>query len=85
MIPRFHWGMFSIQWSLAVLLFVHSNIVAAQEGVCAEVRIEILQTVSLERHFFRQSKLQFKHSSKVAFCEQMSHWSQGYSPREVSK
>ena len=115
MIPRFYWGMFAIQWSLAILLFVHSNIVAAQEDVCAKFRIEILQTVSLERqafdailqirnglttvststtkiitkfvvsHFFLKSKFQIKHLSKAAFCEQMSHWSQGYSPREESK
>lgn len=85
MIPRFHWGMFSIQWSLAVLLFVRSNIIAVQEGVCAEVRIKILHTASLERHFFRQSKFQFQRSNKVACCEQKSHWSQGYAPGEESK
>ena len=85
MIPRFYWGMFAIQWPSAVLLFVHSNIVAAQQDVCAEVRIKILQTVSLERHFFRQSKFQFKRSNKVVCLEQMSHWSQVYSPREESK
>jgi hypothetical protein len=108
MIPRLNWGMFAIQWFLAILLFVHSSIVAAQEGVCAKFRIKILQTVSLERqafdailrirnglttvsssttiiitkfvvsHFFRQSKLQFKYSNKVACCEPMSHWSQDY-------
>lgn len=79
--PGFHWGMFSIQWFLAVLLFVRSNIIAIQEGVCAEVRFKILQTVN----FFQQSKFQFQRSNKVACCEPMSHWSQGYSPGEESK
>ena len=73
MIPRFHWGMFTIQWFLAVLLFVHSTIVAVQEGVCAEARFKILQIVS----FFQQSKFQFQHSNKVTCCEPMSHWSPG--------
>ncbi|MFC1797334.1 calcium-binding protein, partial [Pseudomonadota bacterium] len=52
MIPRLHWSFLAIQWSLAVVLFSHTQIVAAQGGVCAEVRIEILQTVSLERQAF---------------------------------
>ena len=85
MIPRFYWGMFAIQWFLAVLLLVLSNTVAAQEGVCAEVRIKTLYTASPERHVFRQSKFQFQRSNKIACCEPMSHWSQGYSPGEESK
>ena len=71
--PRFHWGMFTIQWFLAVLFFVCSDIIAVQKGVCAEVRFKILQIVS----FFQQSEFQFKYSNKVARCEPMSHWSQG--------
>jgi hypothetical protein len=35
-------------------------------------------------YFFRQSKFQFMRSNKAAFCEPMSFWSQGYSPREES-
>jgi hypothetical protein len=93
MIPGIYWGIFAIQSSLVILLFVHSNMVTAQKGVCTKTRIEIPQNVSLKRqvlnatsttkkitkfiasHFFRQSKFQFKRSSKAAFCEQMSHWS----------
>ena len=85
MVPRFYWGMLAIQWPSVVLLLVLSNIVATKEGVCAEVRIKILQTVSLERHFFRQSNFQFQRTNKVACCEPMSYWLQGYSPGEESK
>jgi hypothetical protein len=52
MIPRIHWGAIAIKCFLAILLFSHYGVAVALEGVCAEVRIEILQTVSLERQAF---------------------------------
>lgn len=81
MFPGFHWGRFTIQWFLAVLFFVPTNIIVVQKGVCAEACFKILQIVS----FFQQSKFQFQYSYKVACCEPMSHWPQSYSPGEESK